>query len=437
MKQILKKFNIEEEKTNWENGIFIFDSSVLLNFYDYSKEAIKVLDKKIFHLLKGRLWITNQTEYEYLKNRERVLLKPEKLYDDLAITYFDIKKIQNIKNDLIQLQNRTKKQDKHPHINQDFFKKFESEIEIFENQTSIFLKQLSDEITLKKKDVQAIKNNDTIQKIIFKHFKITEGYNFEELINIAKEGEFRYRNTIPPGYADLKDKIGLQIYGDLIIWKQILDLANNIKKPIILIIDDLKIDWCYQNNKDKNLIEAPREELIKEMQDQTGISFSSYSSTQFLQKSKEIFNISITEEIINEANKANQYNIAVQVETAVYEWAVKTWGDLGEIIKTNDSGPDVIVSIDSIKFAIEIKYYSDSRKQSIRSLIERLHPRFEIKNYYEKYEEVAILIVCESIDQAQELKKQNYELPHDILAVRFGYLNKQKEFVILKEQDII
>lgn len=432
MKQTIYKNNIEDEKAIWTDAVFVFDSSALLNFYDYSEEARTVLNKKIFRSLKDRLWITNQTEYEYLRNREKVLLKPEKLYDELMSTHFDAKQVQTIKNQLLQLQNRTKKQDKHPHIKESFFKKFEAQLEAFESQVSAFTKELGQEIELKKKEIQTIKGNDTIQKIIEKHFDVTAGYDYDQLIEIVKEGEFRYRNSIPPGYEDLKDKIGFQVYGDLIIWKQIIDLAIIKQKPIVLIIDDLKIDWCYQNSRDKNLIDAPREELLKEIQDKAGVKFLAYSSTQFLQKSKDILGISITDEIIHEVNKANQFNILSQVESAVYEWAVKQWKEIGDVYRTDDINPaDIVVAIDGVRFAIEVKYYPATRKQNIKSLIDRLHPKFEARGYYDIYEQIDIVIVCENIEYAKELNDQKYELPTQLL-VRVGYLNSQGEFESLK-----
>ena len=68
-------------------------------------------------------------------------------------------------------------------------------------------------------------------------------------MGIVNEGKLRYEFQIPPGYQDLKEKIGTQIFGDLIVWKQILSHAKAINKNVIFICNDLKIDWCLKDFK--------------------------------------------------------------------------------------------------------------------------------------------------------------------------------------------
>lgn len=314
MKETLRDNVLKDENKLWQEALFIFDSSALLNFYEYSEKTRQEIFSSAFEKLSGKLWITNQTEYEYLKNRDRVLHRPKKLYDDLVITHFDFKQFEAFKNQFYQLQNRTKKDDRHPHIEEIFFKNLHSQIQEFEAELVKFESELKEVIEFKKKEIDSTKENDSLKTAIYKYFQITDSYNFDKLIEIAKEGEFRYKNQIPPGYEDIKDKIGLAVYGDLFIWKQILDLAKKYTKPIILIIDDLKIDWCYQNSKDKNVADAPREELIKEFTDFVKKSFWLYSSTQFLQKSKKYLATAIPEEIIQEVKESNRFNSGPYLE---------------------------------------------------------------------------------------------------------------------------
>ncbi|MCF8232751.1 MAG: hypothetical protein K9J27_11235 [Bacteroidales bacterium] len=59
----------------------------------------------------------------------------------------------------------------------------------------------------------------------------------------------------------LQDKY-LFLHLNLIIWKQILEYASKVKKPIIFICDDLKEDWCHLKKSTEKQIESPREELI-------------------------------------------------------------------------------------------------------------------------------------------------------------------------------
>ena len=60
------RYSDEEFKQLWDEGIFIFDSSVLLNLYDYKKE-VKDQFVKILKELNERLWLPNQSSYPILK----------------------------------------------------------------------------------------------------------------------------------------------------------------------------------------------------------------------------------------------------------------------------------------------------------------------------------------------------------------------------------
>jgi len=39
MKSVLNRWTIEEEAKNWMKAIFVFDSSTLLNFYEFSEST--------------------------------------------------------------------------------------------------------------------------------------------------------------------------------------------------------------------------------------------------------------------------------------------------------------------------------------------------------------------------------------------------------------
>ena len=91
--------------------------------------------------------------------------------------------------------------------------------------------------------------------------KVGTPYTEEKLGKIYKEGEKRYKKKIPPGYKDI-DKPGFEIYGDLVLWFQVIDKAKSEKRQIILIVDEKKEDWWF---KSKGKIIGPRPELINEM----------------------------------------------------------------------------------------------------------------------------------------------------------------------------
>lgn len=70
----------------------------------------------------------------------------------------------------------------------------------------------------------------------------------KDIYNWCDEGEKRYKNKIPPGFKDAKNKTGVRIYSDLIIWKETLRFAKKYKKNIIFVTDDAKVDWWEEND---------------------------------------------------------------------------------------------------------------------------------------------------------------------------------------------
>src|SRR4051812_46624693 len=52
-----------------------------------------------------------------------------------------------------------------------------------------------------------------------------------EIDKISREGEHRYKAQIPPGFKD-RSKDGRDKYGDLLIWKQIIDHYREVKVPL-------------------------------------------------------------------------------------------------------------------------------------------------------------------------------------------------------------
>jgi hypothetical protein len=129
---------------------------------------------------------------------------------------------------------------------------------------------------------------------------VGEEYSFGELREIAKEGYERYDSEIPPGYKDKTAKQGIRKYGDLIIWKQIIDYANNNQKNIILINNDTKEDWWDKTPKKPK----PREELIKEFYDYTNnMEIWMYNLYDFIHKAKQLLGAKIAPEVLEEVKE--------------------------------------------------------------------------------------------------------------------------------------
>jgi hypothetical protein len=87
----------------------------------------------------------------------------------------------------------------------------------------------------------------------------------EEIDDLVRMAEERYRLKLPPGYKD-SGKVDGGI-GDFLIWKAILSLGASRKKSLLFISGDDKADWWHRSN---DIPLFPRVELIDEYRRASG-----------------------------------------------------------------------------------------------------------------------------------------------------------------------
>lgn len=295
---VLHQLNKAEEKDLFKDAIIVFDTSSLLNFYGYSQDSIN----EIFSILKknfsDRLWIPSHVQYEFLKNREKPIQQSVNLYEELS------RYSNSINEAFEQIKNRTKSNEKHPFVEPDLISKFGASL-------NEFRESLHDELKRKISELQDSKTNDEILSFVNTEFSVGKPYSYTETIEIVKEGELRYKYSIPPGYLDEKDKIGFQKFGDLIIWKQIIEKAQTEKVSVIFIVDDLKEDWWILDKNRKPIL--PREELILEIAENQNTKFGMYTMPQFISKLPS----PVSERTRQEINKAGERNIENNIKGIV------------------------------------------------------------------------------------------------------------------------
>ncbi|NRQ56060.1 PIN-like domain-containing protein [Brevibacillus sp. HD1.4A] len=296
------------EKKLFETAIIYFDASALLDLYFFSEKTLDEIFKKLLSNLSNRLYVTDQNWFEYNKNKNTVLLKPKASYQNL-VTLNGNKKdndgahLEKINKSLIELKDKgfeivnkqaeqfllkTKKENRHPFIEQSLRDEFEKTIKESFDQFQVSIQSILDnfnetqirlktEISDKMDRIQERANKDNLANLLKEYFKVTNiTYNFSKMLKIVEEGELRYRNKIPPGYEDEEEKEGIQIYGDLISWKQLLEHANSHKLPAILVSNDVKPDWVSE--------QRPRIELLKEYYDINNQQFWIFDLPTFIYK---------------------------------------------------------------------------------------------------------------------------------------------------------
>ncbi|QEP35194.1 PIN-like domain-containing protein [Malaciobacter pacificus] len=299
------KMTEKREEELWGKAIFVFDSSALLDLYYLPQKTRKKLYNEVFEKIPDRFWIPAHVQFEYLKNREKIIKKPiaEKfipLEDEVKRT---ATKVNDILKHVTSIVDKTKKDDKHPHVEQTKISIFVDEINKFIQKSKDFEKEFLIQVESAKNDVLSVEDNDDIFEAIKKYFKIGPEFTFNQIMEITTEGKHRYEFKIPPGYGDYykKEKKGIQIFGDLIIWKQIIEYSKEKKLPIIFITNDISKDddWCYLD-KNKKII-SPREELIKELYDSSKVEFWIYSQPNFLYKANKYLQSTIEKTSIQNA----------------------------------------------------------------------------------------------------------------------------------------
>ena len=269
-----KKSEIEIKKI-WENGIILFDTNVLLNLYRYSDSTRDTILDLISKFSK-QIYLPHQAGLEYNRNRYEVIAEQEKAYKEF------LDKITQIQKDL-------QSTNKPPFLSTKIDKNLNS---VFEDVSA----EVQDSI---QKYCDYLKDDPIYNKIseLFEN-RITEPFTKEMLEEIYKEGDERYKMKIPPGFEDEKTKDGTRKFGDLILWKQVIEKAKELKKDVILITDERKIDWWWKIKDGRNM--GPRQELTEEIKNQAQVDFHMYSSERFLSYGQSFLKEQINQQALDE-----------------------------------------------------------------------------------------------------------------------------------------
>lgn len=290
MKNKLKEYiplSDDQRKKIWQNGIFVLDANVLLNMCRYSKQSCDELIS-IIKKHKDSLWLPYQVGMEFFNNRLGVIEGIRNGFEKLLTNVSGIDKI---------LEGGLK------------FNEFKSDtalnIDQLREDIKNFQKREEEKIKKWQKEFEENDKEAILNEILSLYEgKVGDDYESDKLEELYKEGEKRYTDSIPPGFADWKDKIKegtRRACGDLIWWKQTIDYARTNKCDLIIVTDDKKEDWWY---KVSGKTISPRVELIREFEQETnGQSFLMYKTHQFMEMAKELDGAKVSDSSIKEAEE--------------------------------------------------------------------------------------------------------------------------------------
>lgn len=251
----------EELSVLWDKALFVPDTNILLHCLRHSSEVREEL-LRILELLSESLWIPYQVGLEFHRHRLDVEGAAADTYERLVREYEGI---------LGQAREKLRQLRAHPSIS------VERELSALDMFQTDFLARMD-----KAKAEHPAQALAVVLERITAIFDGRVGARStpEKLASIRKEGEERYAKRIPPGYKDAKkDGPESDKFGDLIIWKDLIEKAKADQRPLIFISDDAKEDWWHIHRGRKL---GPRPELLEEFRDQAGQDFHIYELGQFL-----------------------------------------------------------------------------------------------------------------------------------------------------------
>lgn len=269
----------EDFKYLWDNSLIVLDTNSLFIFYR-SKQDTR---ERYFHTLERfseRLWIPYQVVYEFRKDRLDVISEQKAAYQII---------IGSLKSNEQKISGDLSKHSRHAFIDT---KKIEERI----GKT---YSEIVDDLVKIEKQHPDFNSDDPILNRIVALFngKVGPEYSPDRLKEIFDEGKIRYDSKIPPGFADKDKKTERGVYGDLIIWYQIIDHAKQSQKPIIFVTNDDKEDWWWIL---KGKTFGPKPELVQEIGKKAGVLFHMYNSDRFLQLAQEYLHEKVDQSAIAE-----------------------------------------------------------------------------------------------------------------------------------------
>lgn len=394
-------FQYDEEITKdlWDNCLFVFDTSVLLNLYEYSNETLDAFIGAM-DLYKDRIKMPNWIIYEYLTGKDEIIEDQTKSYETL---------IKSLESDLSCIQSEKK----HPYV-------IKAKSEAYAKSVKEITKELQ------KNKEEYCKNrkqaNDVVLEKLLKLFadRIGDAYTNEQLVKIMKDGDTRFSEKTPPGYCDYQNKKGLEKspiflekcrqYGDYIIWLQIIDIAKTNNKNVILVTNDYKKKDWFEDQK------HTRKELFKEFLNTTdGKHFRAIQSDEFLEHiklsngSKTEGKLSITDSNLKEVKEK------------------KTQRNLFEVIEQSTPILDYKIDMDKMKGYLNLNY--ENTKNYLR-IADLLNNENSISNL--RYQQSMLANLFNELSNTTQ--ERNIEI--SILNSRIVELNERVQILQLEKDHI-
>lgn len=358
------------EAEGWKQGLFVFDTNVLLNLYRYRAttrdELIQLLGN-----LGHRIWIPHHVALEFQRNRLKVIAEQSRRFSEVR------KKVESAKLSLFGELDKLQLRKRHSLIDP------QPLIDGFESLATQFLQRLES----LRQTQQGLTGPDPLKDKIEALFEGRVGSppESQEVVDkLYSEAAWRFKAAIPPGYQDAgKDKtesdehfhggiLYKRKYGDFLVWRQITSHARKVDaKTLIFVTDDSKEDWWLEIEADGPKTIGPRPELIEDARLQGGVmTFLMYSPERFLKYAGDFLKASVSEETLREVRDVSTAKVEgsdarrelmdfVSVaHGAVYEWLTSAY-DTVEV--SSGKFPDFVAVRDGRRHGYEVSVAANRR----------------------------------------------------------------------------
>jgi PIN like domain len=318
----------DEFKRLWDEGWFVLDANVLLNLYRYQEEGRRGF-LQVLEALAPRIWVPHQAMLEYHLNREKVI-------GDQLRRFREVRKVASFQ--ALEERVRQCNEPKRPLIDPaGFLAAVRRHYEDFEQHVTA---AENNQIT-----IESDESNDPVRTALNELLADKVGAEFTqaELDALYEEGERRYKIKTPPGYADSQKKgesehqLGRRIYkrrfGDLILWKQILNWARENKiENVVFVTDERGSDWwqIVKEQDEPGKIIGPRPELVTEIREEAGVSlFYMYQpDDRFMKRAANALSLVIASSSIQEVREVVE--LELQRDTSVHDDRMSLVNIVGE-----------------------------------------------------------------------------------------------------------
>ena len=257
-----------------DNLIIIPDTNILLYLYkcsfNSSQNIVELLKK-----VKDKVVVPRRVYNEYLSHKDEEQAKIDRKYDSFTK---DLKnQVKEVKVKITGCISESRKYDfpDCDSLQTSINNTLDGAIDVI----STYESSLSSE---KQNKSEQIANVEQLIGFWTEAGKVLEEPNMLQILEYVKEGEFRYKYKMPPGYMDEEEKDKqvkkqdgfenrIRKYGDLFVWKEIINVGKHAQDntTILFLTNDVKEDWWVIRGEQKEAVRM-RDELLKEYKAETG-----------------------------------------------------------------------------------------------------------------------------------------------------------------------